>query len=170
MSKRSNPVNNELKDIDDDFTRETVNAALVLAGNGKPATISELKERIERFFKTCADSGVRPGYEGLSASLCVNRSTFWRWKRGEGCNAEWSEVCQRAASIIDIYLEQAVLQGKISPPSGIFLMKNWLGYKDLRSVEDMTPRIKSNSVLTADQLPSLSDLNKPKGGASCGDG
>ena len=29
-----------------------------------------------------------------------------------------------------------MLGGKISPPSGIFLMKNWLSYKDTISLEE----------------------------------
>jgi hypothetical protein len=30
-----------------------------------------------------------------------------------------------------------VLRGRISPPSGIFLMKAWLGYKDTVSIEEV---------------------------------
>ncbi len=35
-------------------------------------------------------------------------------------------------------MEQAVLRGKINPVCGIFLMKNWLGYKDSYSFEEAT--------------------------------
>lgn len=52
-------------------------------------------------------------------------------------------------------LQQAVLGGKISPPSGIFLMKNWLGYKDSISMEEATPVKCGSRPLSADQLPQL---------------
>ena len=35
-------------------------------------------------------------------------------------------------------MEQAILRGKLNPASGIFLMKNWLNYKDSYSFEEAT--------------------------------
>ena len=46
-----------------------------------------------------------------------------------------------------------MLQGKISPPSGIFLAKNWLGYKDQISIEESIPH--DNEKKTIFELPVL---------------
>nr|WP_294660781.1 hypothetical protein [uncultured Blautia sp.] len=45
-------------------------------------------------------------------------------------------------------MEQAILRGKLNPASGIFLMKNWLNYKDSYSFEEVTE--------------TKADVNKPK--------
>ena len=62
---------------------------------------------------------------------------------------------QSAKAFISAYIEQAMLSGKISPPSGIFLMKNWLGYKDTVSIEEAMPHEDIKQVLTAAELPKL---------------
>ena len=46
-----------------------------------------------------------------------------------------------------------MLRGKISPPSGIFLMKNWLSYKDAISIEESIPNKETKRILTAAELP-----------------
>lgn len=45
-------------------------------------------------------------------------------------------------------MEQAILREKLNPASGIFLMKNWLNYKDSYSFEEVTE--------------TKADVNKPK--------
>ena len=45
-----------------------------------------------------------------------------------------------------------MLSGKISPPSGIFLAKNWLGYKDAISLEDAAPVTEVKKVLTVKEI------------------
>ena len=50
-----------------------------------------------------------------------------------------------------------MLRGKISPPSGIFLMKNWLSYKDAISIEESIPNKETKRILTAAELPKLGE-------------
>lgn len=136
MSKGKYPAG-ELADISgDDFVGNIINDTLVITAGGKPATLDELRERIHRYFERCSTGNLRPGYESISCALNIDRVTFWRWRRGEGCDEAWSNECKQAARVIDSFLEQSMLQGKISPPSGIFLMKNWLSYHDTISIAD----------------------------------
>ena len=60
------------------------------------------------------------------------------------------ELIQSAKAFIGAFIEQAMLGGKISPPSGIFLMKNWLSYKDAISIEESIPQKDERRVLPAD--------------------
>ena len=53
-----------------------------------------------------------------------------------GCSEHRQELINRAKGFIAAFMEQAMTRGKISPPSGIFLMKNWLNYKDTISFEN----------------------------------
>lgn len=59
-------------------------------------------------------------------------------------------MIQSAKAFIGAFIEQAMLGGKISPPSGIFLMKNWLSYKDAISIEESIPKKDERRVLPAD--------------------
>ena len=36
----------------------------------------------------------------------------------------------KAKGFISAFMEQTMLRGKINPASGIFLLKNWCGYRD----------------------------------------
>ena len=81
-------------------------------------------------------------------------------ENGINCSEERQELIQSAKSFIGAYIEQAMLGGKISPPSGIFLMKNWLSYKDAISIEEAIPQIDNKKALTAAELPKL-DLYQP---------
>ena len=65
------------------------------------------------------------------------------------------ELIQSAKAFIGAFIEQAMLGGKISPPSGIFLMKNWLSYKDAISIEESIPNKETKRILTAAELPQL---------------
>ena len=67
------------------------------------------------------------------------------------------ELIQSAKAFIGAFIEQAMLGGKISPPSGIFLMKNWLSYKDAISIEESIPNKETKRILTAAELPKLGE-------------
>ena len=73
------------------------------------------------------------------------------------------ELIQSAKAFIGAFIDQAMLGGKISPPSGIFLMKNWLSYKDAISIEESIPNKETKRILTAAELPKLGDATKKQG-------
>lgn len=122
---------------------------------GKPETNLELKSRIDMFFQFCEESSIRPGVQALCTALHISRTTLFRWNNGEDCDKERQEIISMAKSFIDSFLEQVTLSGQVSPPVGIFLAKNWLGYKDTISLEENTPRAEPRPILTVDQLPKL---------------
>ena len=68
-----------------------------------------------------------------------------------------SRVDTIGKSVYRSIIEQAMLGGKISPPSGIFLMKNWLSYKDAISIEESIPNKETKRILTAAELPKLGE-------------
>lgn len=133
---KNNYPSQQLSDLSDDFVQETVKSLKQLNDMGRPETDAEVQERIDQYFQFCEDSGCRPGIESLCLSLHVSRTTLFNWVHGIGCSQERQEIAERAKSFIGAFLEQSVLRGKISPPSGIFIMKNWLGYKDTISLEE----------------------------------
>lgn len=122
---------------------------------GKPETNLELKERIDMFFQFCEESSIRPGIQALCTALHISRTTLFRWSKGEDCDRERQEIISMAKSFIDSFLEQVTMSGQVSPPVGIFLLKNWCSYKDTVSIEESTPKTEEKRILSVDELPRL---------------
>lgn len=124
-----------LSDLEPEFVSETVASLRELHELGRPETNQELAERIDQYFDFCQRTGNRPGIETLCLALHITRTTLFNWNAGITCDAERQQIIESAKAFIAAFLEQSITRGKISPPSGIFLMKNWLNYKDTLSFE-----------------------------------
>lgn len=160
---RSNYPQAGLDEIEPAAVQKIVTSLKELHDMGKPQTDEETKERIDEYFSFCERSSIRPGIESLCMALHISRTTLFRWNNGEDCSDYKQELIQSAKSFIGAFLEQAMLGGKISPPSGIFLMKNWLNYKDNFSIEESMPEEQNRGqALTVAQLPKLKDLEEQK--------
>ena len=160
MSTKGRAPQGELEQIDPGKVTAVVTSLRELSNKGKPESNLALKERIDDYFEFCANSGLRPGVETLRCALGgVSRTTFYEWSCGINCDAERQEIIQVAKSFIDAFIEQSVLSGLISPPSGIFLLKNWCGYRDSYSIEEKVEAIaeaqRGSKALTAAELPRL---------------
>lgn len=159
-NSKSNLPSSQVNDLEPDLVAETVKSLLELNHLGKPETDTEVKNRVNQYFQFCQDTGTRPGIETLCLSLHVSRTTLFNWSSGIGCSAERQEIIEKAKAFIAAFLEQIVLRGRISPPSGIFLMKAWLGYRDTISFEDIN---KKNPVLDKPR-ESLEQIKEEFGG------
>ena len=80
---------------------------------------------------------------------------MFRWNNGQDCSERRQKAVQTAKSFIAACLEQYFLAGKINPATGIFLMKNWLNYKDTVSLEETVPQSSLRQALSASELPKL---------------
>lgn len=127
----------------------------VLLDTVKPKTDNEVRQRVNEYFEYCQASSLRPGVETLRTALHVSRSTLYEWSQGRNCSSERAEIIQGAKSIIDSFLEQAMLSGKVNPATGIFYCKNWLGYHDSISLEESLPMTSTQEALRAEDLPKL---------------
>lgn len=130
----------QLTEISPEKVRAIIHNLKELYDMGKPQTNEELRERIDEFFEFCERTSVRPGIQALCTALHVSRMTLFRWSNGEDCDRERQEIISMAKSFIDSFLEQVTLSGQVSPPVGIFLLKNWCSYKDTVSIEENTPK------------------------------
>lgn len=128
----------QLDSIDSTDIQEIVTSLKSLYDLGKPQTDDEIEQRINEYFEFIANSSLRPGIESISMALHISRQTFFNWSKGIGCSSRCQELIQCAKAVINSFIEQAMLQGKINPASGIFLCKNWLNYKDTVSLEENT--------------------------------
>lgn len=136
MGKQQFPQQ-QVDDLEPEFVSNVVGSLRELNEMGKPNTNAEVKKRIDEYFNFCQRTGNRPGIESLCLALHITRTTLFHWNAGVNCDKERQEIISRAKSFIAAFLEQSMARGKISPPSGIFLMKNWLNYKDTVSFENL---------------------------------
>lgn len=135
MSKNNFPQAG-LDNLEPEFVADVVQSLRELNEMGKPETDEEVKDRIDKYFEFCQRTGNRPGIESLCLALHISRTTLFKWNIGSNCSSYRQEIISNAKGFIAAFLEQAMTRGKISPPSGIFLMKNWLNYKDTISFEN----------------------------------
>lgn len=96
----------------------------------------QVEERVNWYFQHCLDNDMKPGVTGLCNALGISRMTFNNWEQGrKASRGKHTEVMQRAKGIIEEMMEQYMMNGKINPVSGIFLMKNnFDGYYDRQDV------------------------------------
>lgn len=138
INKNPKRPQNALKEIPATKVQEITMSLMELNALGKCKTDEEVSERIEQFFQMCADRKIRPGVETLSCALSISRKTLFAWSQGIGCSETRQEIILQAKTMINSFLEQCFLSGQVNPVSGIFLLKNWAGYRDTQTIESTT--------------------------------
>lgn len=128
----------ELEVRDPEFVGDTVTSLYEMSLRGKCKTNEELQDRIDEYFRYCAEHQFRPTIQSLCLALNVSRFTLYAWRSGRNCDSERKEIAQRAVALINSFLESAVMCGKINPASGIFFLKNYCGYSDTISIEQVS--------------------------------
>jgi hypothetical protein len=73
---------------------------------------------------------MKPTVMGLCNALGISRDTFNSWCRGDTRNDSHSDTIKKAKNFLEEMMESYMLNGKINPVSGIFLLKNNFGYQD----------------------------------------
>jgi len=105
--------------------------------NLPPIDISDPKqveERINNYLQFCADNDRRPQIVGLCNWLGISRSTLNTWKNEEYRTSTHSNIIKKAYSLMEEMWVDYMQNGKISPPTAIFLAKNFFNYKDVADV------------------------------------
>ena len=136
---------------DPDTVRRTLTHALKSQNMPKIdlADADQVKDRINWYFQSCLDDGVRPGVEGLCTALHINRLTFQRWANGaRRAGLEHQEVAQNARQVLAELMEQYMLEGSINPVAGIFLASNQFDYD-----RNATVTVQTANALTGGEDP-----------------
>lgn len=110
-----------------------------------------INERLDQFFEYCEKSGLRPTVTLLAAAMGVRRETIWRWEQEENARGE---AIARAKGLLEAITEEWLASGKISPPSGIFILKNHFGWRD--NIEITAAKANRSE----DRLPSTEEIVK----------
>lgn len=121
--------------------------------NMKPVDTSnpeEIEERIFWYFQLCVEQNMKPTVTGLSRSLGYSRRTIELWKNGER-RPENYEIIAKAYDMMEELWEMWMINGQINPASGIFLGKNFYGYKDVQDVV-VTPKNPLGETVSAEEI------------------
>lgn len=102
-----------------------------------PIDISDPKQvenRIVEYFQHCMEDDMKPTVSGMCNALGITRATFHNWCEGEYRKGSHLDIVKKAKGFLEEMLESYMVNGKINPVTGIFLMKNNFGYRDQQEV------------------------------------
>ena len=94
----------------------------------------QVKKRIGQYFQHCADNDRRPQIVGMCNWLGISRDTLNKWVNGDVRKDTHTDIIKKAYRIMEDMWADYMQYGKISPPTAIFLAKNWYGYRDVADV------------------------------------
>ena len=94
----------------------------------------QVRKRIGEYFHHCMENDRKPQIVGMCNWLGISRDTLNMWVRGETRSATHTDIIKKACSMIEEQWADYMQNGKINPAAGIFIAKNWYGYKDVADV------------------------------------
>lgn len=98
------------------------------------ADAEAVEERINWYFTHCIECDIKPGVAGICGALGIDRNTWYQWTAGINREGTHKSMTKRAQQTLEQLMEQYMMNGKINPVSGIFLLKNHFGYTDKKEV------------------------------------
>lgn len=94
----------------------------------------QVEQRIGQYFDFCAENDRKPSLVGVANWIGIDRTTLNSWKRGEYRTGTHSPLIQKVIGMLEEMWVDYMQNGKLNPASGIFLGKNFFGYKDVQDV------------------------------------
>lgn len=94
----------------------------------------ECAERINGYFRDCAEQQMLPTVENLSLALGTTRKTVWEWENGVGCSSARSYMVKKAKQILASIDAELVSSGKIPQVVYIFRAKNFYQMSDQQEI------------------------------------
>lgn len=94
----------------------------------------QVKGRIRDYFEFCAQRDRKPSVVGMANWIGVSRDTLDSWRRGECRSNTHSDIIKKAYMVIEELWHDYMQNGKMNPVTGIFIAKNFYGYRDQQDV------------------------------------
>lgn len=96
-------------------------------------TDEECAERLNDYFKLCAEKNQIPTVEDMSLALGTVRRTIWDWENGTQGQVR-ANMIKKAKELLAGIDAKLVSEGKIPQVTYIFRAKNFFGMKDQQEV------------------------------------
>ena len=94
----------------------------------------ECAERINGYFRDCAEQQMIPTVENLSLALGTVRQVIWQWENGQGCSRARADMIKKAKQILASIDAELVSSGKIPQVVYIFRAKNFYQMSDQQEI------------------------------------
>lgn len=129
---------------------------LQLMGMTKPdmTDAEAIRQRIIEYFTICEKNDMKPSVEGMALAFGVERRSLYRWVNGINCSyitQEGRNYLKTAYATLNAMMSDYMMQGKINPVSGIFLMKNNMNYSDQTEII-VTPNNPLGAEVSAEEV------------------
>lgn len=135
----------------------------------------QVKNRIMSYFDCCNKNDIATSPPDLARWLKTTTEQLRRWRVGEYRKDTHQSLIEDAWTRMEADLVNRIQTGAINPASGIFLLKNWFGYKDVQDVtiakkdpngelvskEELERRILGTVVFEEEETPSIPAINAP---------
>ena len=94
-----------------------------------------VKNRVMEYFQICLKNDMKPNLAGVASALSVSRQYLWEIANNKTPKPKAVvDVVKKVQFLLAQQMEDFMQNGKINPVSGIFLMKNNMGYKDAQEI------------------------------------
>jgi len=115
------------------------------AFDAPPKNDDELCDRLNWFFKTCAETSQLPTVEKMCLALSWSRQHVFEMEVGNrpGFSSATSDILKKAKNLIASLDAELAQEGKIQPVVYMFRAKNYYGMKDQQDVV-LTPNQNSD--------------------------
>ena len=104
----------------------------------------DIRDRVDFYYQLCATDGVRPNLPGLALAFGLTRTGLMNAMSVKRMTREAAQELGRGIAMMDEILSGMVLDGKVMPVAAIYLMNNWLGYKNASEVTTRTETIETS--------------------------
>lgn len=94
----------------------------------------QVEKRIGEYFNHCMEDDMKPTVMGVCNSLGISRDTFHNWCSGRYRGDSHLDIIKKAKDFLEEMMESYMVNGKVNPVTGIFLLKNNFGYRDQQEV------------------------------------
>ena len=102
-----------------------------------------VSERVDWYFQLCATDGVRPNLPGLALAFGLTRTGLMNAMSDRRMPHDAAQELGRGVAILDEIMSALTLDGRLMPVAAIYLMNNWLGYKNASEVTTRTESVDS---------------------------
>lgn len=97
--------------------------------------INQCEQRANEYFNQCIADDIKPNLVGLCNWLGISRDTLHAWRNGITRSDTHSDFFKKCELIMEQISVGYLLDGKVNPAAGIFILKNHHAYRD---VTDLT--------------------------------
>lgn len=116
-------------EIDPTKTSTLLKNIMTISSMPKCYNEDEFVTRFNDYFNFCIEQEVKPTVESFALAFGITTQTVRAWESGEYGDFK-RELVRRGKTIMQAFLTNAVMEGKVNPVTYIFYSKNYYGMVD----------------------------------------